>query len=229
MKLRESVNIPTNRLSNPTLESAFSCHSNAFLLVQEPPPTTKMELAREYRAVLEIADHASDNYGIIGGIEVIQDHLGQFSSRFQLIQGSARTVRLAASRRWSRTRCRGQTDTSGGDSYYATRPTGIAWSTPHRHPGPPKEAQHEAAKLQESPAHRAQRPGGHAHKWCSPRPNRTAPNNKTGCHGRRVGFAPRDPKTRCRACRASSKPVSSEPLQPLAFSRRSTHVRNAST
>lgn len=145
MKLRESVSIPTNRLSKPTFESAFSCQSMPSFWSRNHHRCQTATCRN--RAVLEIADHGSDNV-IVGGIEVIQDHLGQFSSRFQPIQ--------VAHQRFDLRPVADRVVPGVGAKLRQAAAIRVTQRAQMQMLGPPcvgiqfaKEAQHEAAKLQD--------------------------------------------------------------------------------
>jgi len=65
---------------------------NAFLLIEKPPATANLNLARS-AAILEIAGHGGEDV-VIAGIEIVEDHLGQGILAIELIEVGTEGLRL---------------------------------------------------------------------------------------------------------------------------------------
>ena len=91
-KLRESVSIPTKRESRPRLESASIClrMPSSWSRNHQALPSCIFPGAR---AVVEAADDGGERL-VVGGVQVVDDGLGQLAGRVQAIEKARQRDRL---------------------------------------------------------------------------------------------------------------------------------------
>ena len=133
MKERESVSMPMKRESKTGVGERVHLPFDPFLLVEKPPRTAELQLARD-RTILKIADDGGEDV-IVRRVDVVDDGSGQRMLLLQQVEVGAQGGGLLPSRRRCRSRCRGRPRGRGANSRCGAHPDEAAWSSLSRRRG----------------------------------------------------------------------------------------------